>query len=177
MVGNNDLFLVAIDEPSLPRVRLQFVPMSLNDSRKARIKNMGIIGRNNDYHQFTGGEDKLSFSVTMFADDQDQQNVLERFRLLKSFTYASREAPPSRIQIVWGNVFDDGSLWILTDVQSKLMTFQRSVGYAPRHNEVKLSFVRDATQELYADDIRNTLAVGNDQAISSQSQEDTLSLF
>jgi len=170
MAGVSDIFIVAIDEEGLPNVRMQFVPMKINVNRKAMFSGIKIIGRNNPFRHFTGGETKMTFEVDYFAENLDSE-ALENLRFLESLTYAYEDQAPSRVQIIFGDVFDN-QLFLIESVNYEMKTFNNDGGYYPRHGKAKLSFLRVTENEIYPRDVRLIKRV--DGSITSQGRQNIL---
>lgn len=109
-------------------VVIQGKPTSLDinsESTWASVKSMGL---NNPYQIFTGSEDTLSFEISWYAVDSNREDVINKCRLLESWTKADgyKSSPPT-LYISWGSskIFENDT-FILVSAPYKLTNFQNS---------------------------------------------------
>ena len=148
------LYFLAIDTPNVERLKVQYMPKAISYSRSANIQRVDIVGRNDKLNQYKGGDTSLSFSLDFYAIEEGFEDAKRNINWLKSMTYSNQDAPPSRIKIVLGDVFDN-EVWVLKSVGVKYSNFQPANGWLPRYATAKLSFVLDTSFDLFAEQIRN----------------------
>jgi hypothetical protein len=148
------LYLVAIDTPDLQRLQIQFVPMVINYKRSSKIQDIAIVGRNDDLRQWTGGNTTLDFVLDFYATSDLGNDAVQKARWLESMTYSDDQKPPSRIKIVFGDLFGD-QIWVLADVTIDYTVFQPANNWLPRYAKANLSFKLDTPTNLTATKVRN----------------------
>ena len=148
------LYIVAIDSPEVERLQIQYAPMEIFEGREARINNIPIVGRNEDLKQFSGGSSTLSFALTFFAVEQGFEDAKRNVQWLKSMTYKDGDRPPSRLKIVFGDLFKD-ELWVLNKVDVTYSVFQPASGWLPRYATADLAFSKIDDVDKTASQIRN----------------------
>ena len=150
---NNQVIIINTHTSPITKVILQaFSNVEVNpDSTWAVVKSMG---RNNPFYMFTGSEDTITFEISWYALDTNREDVINKCRLLESWTKANGySAAPPTLGISWGNsdMFAD-DYFILKSAPYKLNNFQNSYRKGPRKgaNEIidlKL-YPNSATQTL-----------------------------
>ena len=149
-----DLFFVAIDTPEIEQLQLQYSPPSISYSREADIQDIAIVGRNDKLHQYTSGTTNLSFEVDFYSQQADRQDVKAKVKWLESQLYSSENRAPSRILIVFGDLFKD-EVWIMKSCSVTYTNLEPATGWLPLYAKASLSFVRDTEQDLFATNIIN----------------------
>lgn len=147
------LYILAIDNPELERLEVQYMPKLVNYKRNANIQRVDIVGRNDKLNQYKGGDTSISLTLDFFAVEQGFEDAKRKINWLKSMTYSNEDAPPSRIKLIFGDLFDN-EIWILKSVGVKYSSFQPANGWLPRHASASLSFVLDTNFDLFAEQIR-----------------------
>jgi len=150
----SQLYIVAIDLPQVETLAFQYTPDKINYERTANVSNVAIVGRNNDLHHFVGGSTSLSFAMDFYSLESNRMDVKRKIKWLESMTYSERQRPPSRLKIVFGDLFKD-EIWILTSVGVEYDVPDLSAGALPLYAIASLNFVRDTERDIYGDDIRN----------------------
>jgi len=151
-----DLFLIALDLPNVENLPLQYTPMEIAYSRTANIADINIVGRNDNLHHYVSGSTSLDFSVDFYSVEEGRTDVKKKIKWLESMTYAEGESPPSRLKIVFGDLFKD-EIWILRSVNANYSLFQPADNFMPVACVVALSFVRDTQINLTSSEIRDQI--------------------
>jgi len=150
----NQLYFIAIDTPEVDHLPIQYTPETIDYEREANISEIAIIGRNNGLNQYVGGSTKLSFELMFFSTEAGRQDVKRKVKWLESQTYSGGDRPPSRLKIVFGDLFKD-EIWVLQSVGASYSVFDLDNNAMPTYANVSLSFIRDTDIDLTASDIRN----------------------
>lgn len=148
-----DLFIVAIDEPQLNRLRLQYMPMQVQWQRSAKFDAIAIIGRNEDLHHYSGGQTQVSMSIDFYANDPDATNAKASINFLESLQYSAQDRAPSRVQLIMGRMFE-GTLWLLQSMSVTYSVFEPNKQWLPRYAVAQCTFIRDTERDLFSNDIR-----------------------
>ena len=152
----SDLYIVAIDSPDVERLAIQYTPLEISYNRKANVAAVAIVGRNEDLHQYTGGSTSMSLSLDFFAIEADRSDAKRKIKWLESMLYSDENRAPSRLKIVFGQLFRD-EIWILTDISVKYSVFEPANGFLPRYAVADCNFVRDTEFDLTGGKIRNQI--------------------
>lgn len=146
------LYFIEVD--SKETLEIQFVPEKINVSRTADIVGIKVVARNTPQYQITGGETKLSMKLDFFAEDEDRKDVFTKVRWLESLLYIDDTKPPSRIQLVFGELYKK-ELWTLYSCDYDLELFHRESGYLPQQAWCNVVLVSNPKKNLRVKDIRN----------------------
>lgn len=152
----SDLYLIAIDTPDVERLQIQYTPLEISYGRKANVANIAIVGRNEDLHHYVSGSTSMSLSLDFYAIEADKEDAKRKIKWLESMLYSDEGRPPSRLKVVFGQLFRD-EIWILTDLSVKYSVFEPASGFLPRYAVADLSFVRDTDFDLSSTKIRNQI--------------------
>jgi len=148
------LYIVAIDDPNVARLQVQYMPLQIQYNRKATVKNLPVIGRNEDLKQFSGGNTDLNFSLTFYAVDVDGNDAMQKAKWLESMTYRDTSKPPSRLKIIFGDVFKD-DIWVLKTCNETMRVFQPANNWMPRYITLQLQLTKVENIDKVASQIRN----------------------
>lgn len=123
----NSIFIINPHTSPVTKLEIQaFANVEMNpESTWATVKSMG---RNNPFYLFTGSEDTLTFDISWYALDDNRQDVINKCRLLESWTKADGySASPPTLWISWGDsdLFSN-DYFILKSAPYKPTNFQRS---------------------------------------------------
>ncbi len=151
-----DLYIIAIDSPDVNFLQIQYSPFTINYSRQAKVQSLAIVGRNSDVHQYTGGATKLSLSLDFYATDNLRLSAKESIKWLESMQYSNEDAPPSRLKLNFGNLFQD-EIWILQTMNATYSVFEAAFGWMPRYATANISLIRDESTNLFANNIRKEI--------------------
>ena len=149
----SQLFFVAIDTPEVSQLQLQYSPQTISYNREADVQDIAIVGRNDKLHQYTSGTTSVSFEVDFYSQQANRQDVKDKIKWLESQLYSSENRAPSRILIVFGDLFSENDIWILKSCAVTYSNFEPATGWLPLYAKASLSFVRDTEQDLFAGDI------------------------
>ena len=148
-----DLYIVAIDEPQTNTLRVQYMPLQVQYNRSAKFEAIPIIGRNEDLSHFSGGNTTLSLNLDFYSSDPDGTNANASIQFLESLTYSGRNRPPSRVQLVFGRLFEN-TLWLLQSLNVVYSVFEGGKEWLPRYAVAQCTFKRDTEFDLFSDDVR-----------------------
>jgi len=123
----NAIFIINPHTSPVTKIEIQaFSNVEINpEGTWATVKSMG---RNNPFYMFTGSEDTLSFDISWYALDDNRQDVINKCRLLESWTKADGyAAAPPTLWISWGDsdLFSN-EYFILKSAPYKPNNFQKS---------------------------------------------------
>lgn len=150
----SQLYILAVDDPQLGRLQIQYPPMEIVESREARVTPIPIVGRNEDLKQFGGGNTSLSFELKFFAVENGFQDAERKALWLKSMTYKEGDRQPSRIKIIFGDLFRD-DIWVVESAEITRELFQPASDWMPRYVTVNLQLTKIEDQDRTASQIRN----------------------
>lgn len=125
---NNQIIIINPNTSPYTKIIIQGMPSELDvtpDSNWATVKS---AGRNNPFMIYTGGEDTLSFEISWFSIQEDRKDVINKCRLLESWTRADGyNSSPPILWISWGsaNIFKDCA-FVLISASYTLSNFQNS---------------------------------------------------
>lgn len=151
---SGQLYIVELLEP-FERLEFQFVPEPISWDRQPDLAPIPIVGRNNPRKHYTGGEDRLSFQLEFYADEEDRDDVRRKVMWLRSLTYNDgSNAPIRNIKLVWGTLFRH-EVWVVSKCAFQFMHFDSRYGYKPLHARVDLTLDLDPIENLRLQDVRN----------------------
>ena len=122
--------IIIINPHTSPAISLviQGKPTTLEVNSESTWASVKSVGMNNPYQIFTGSEDTLSFEISWYAVDSNREDVINKCRLLESWTKADgyKSSPPT-LYISWGSskIFENDT-FILVSAPYKLTNFQNS---------------------------------------------------
>lgn len=148
-----NLYIVAIDEPTLTRLPVQYTPPTIEYKREGRFDAVAIVGRNEDLRHYSGGSTSLSMSLDFYAANENKKSAMQAVAFLESLVYSESERPPSRVKIIFGDLFPN-SVWVLVSASVSLSQFEKNSNWLPRYATIQCSFVRDTAIDLTAREIR-----------------------
>lgn len=148
-----ELYILAIDSPEVEALQIQYNPRQITYNRSAKVQDIAIIGRNDDLHQFTGGSTTVSFDLDFYSQEASRQDVKAKMKWLESQLYSEGERAPSRLKLVFGELFKD-EIFILKSLNISYSVFEPASNWLPLYATASLSFVRDTETDLTATDIR-----------------------
>lgn len=125
---NNQIIIINPNTSPYTKVVIQGMPHELEvtpDSNWATVKS---AGRNNPFMIYTGGEDTISFDISWFSIQEDRKDVINKCRLLESWTRADGyNSSPPVLLLSWGNanIFKDDK-FVLVSARYNLTNFQNS---------------------------------------------------
>lgn len=151
----NSVFLIEADPP-FDRLEIQFMPQNISWQRSARINGVAVVGRNNDQQQYTGGEDKLSFKLDFYADNEGNgEDVLRKVNWIKSLAYRDGNFGPARnVKFVIGRLFRE-HVWAVKSVSINYDQFMPNHEFLPWRAGLTVSLVLDPSRNLTINDVRN----------------------
>lgn len=140
--------------PPFNRLELQFMPENLTWSRNARLSNIAVVGRNNDLLQYTGGEDKLTFDIDFYSDEENRRDVMRKVNFLKSLAMSDGGFGAARnFKIVMGKFFTT-EVWSMNSVVSTYSNYHQLYDYLPVRASVKLTMTLDPKYNRRIRDVR-----------------------
>lgn len=150
--GNN-IYIVETASP-FERIAFQFMPENVQKQRSAKIATIDVVGRNNSRYQFTGGEDKLSFTLDFFSDEESREDVKRKVNFLESLAMNDGGVGPARnVKIVMGKLFRN-EVWIVSSVDTSYSNFDNRFSYLPIRAQVKINLILDPSKNRRIKDVR-----------------------
>lgn len=148
------LYIVEL-RPPFQRVEIQFYPESIDDNAKGDFQSVGIVGRNHDRLQHTGGSNEIKLPIEFLSDDASREDVKEKVRFLQSLTMRDGNNGPARnVKLVFGDLFND-QIWVITDAPVKWSHFDRNANNLPIRAKMTLTMRLDPRTNLTISDWRN----------------------
>lgn len=147
----NEIIIVNSSVSPIVYLTLQNRPSEIEVEPNSYWTSVKSMGRNSPFQVYTGSEDTISLDISWFSKDNGRQDVINKCRLLESWTKSDgyNSAPPV-LEILWGNSdLFTGSEFVLTAASYKLMNFQDGVrnSYDGSVIDLKL-YPNTATQKL-----------------------------
>ena len=134
-----NIHLVNIDGANgIEKLAIQSIPLTLGVEPTANWAAIPVLGRNNPFYHYTGGEDTLAMTLDWYANipdnswsDKYRSEVIERCRWVESLSRSDGwDRRPPRVQLIWGNLFFN-TLWIVTSAKYELSLFDRGNNMYP----------------------------------------------
>lgn len=148
---NNELYIVETSEP-FEKMVIQFVPTDMNNTRKAKLKDISVVGRNDDLQHYVGGSENLTFVLDMYGNNE---HVMKKINWLKSLTMNDGFGGSFRsIKLIFGDLYKY-HVWNLTSVNAKLSQFTKDLKWEPARAQVTLSMKLDPENNRLIEDVRN----------------------
>lgn len=125
---HNQIIIINPNTSPYTKIEIQGKPGEIEispDSNWASVKSMG---RNNPFMMYLGGEDTVSFEISWFSTQKDRQDVINKCKLLESWSRADGyTSSPPILYISWGsaNIFRDQA-FVLVSAKYTLTNFQNS---------------------------------------------------
>lgn len=116
---------------NLETLKIQTIPMSLSVEPKADWAIIPVLGRNNPFYHYVGGEDTLSIVLDWYSVAEDRQDVAQKCRLLESWSRSDGwVVKPPRVKVTWGKLFET-SAWIITAAPYEFSRFDKGFELFP----------------------------------------------
>ncbi len=141
---------------TLQRLDIQFMPKELATDRTANFADIAIVGRNNPLHHYTGGDNSLSFEFDFYSETENREDVIEKCRLLESWSMNDGDTPPEQIRLTFGRLFKADEIWIIKKVAVRYSLFSPEHGMLPRQAYAKVDFVLDPKFNRKTSDVKWT---------------------
>jgi hypothetical protein len=150
--AQDQLYLVGLS--TLRRVPFQFVPESLTESRNVDWQEVKPVQRNTPLYQYTGGSTEIQLQLSYYSTSADRRDVEETVAYLKSLTYSDGfEAPPERVQLVWGELYPRET-WIVKALSVATRMPDPTQGMRPVYADVSLTLALDPDLNIRVSDVR-----------------------
>jgi len=147
------LYLLELEEP-FERLELQFVPGELSMNRQADLKQIAIVGRNNNLLQYTGGSDTLNLPIEFYSDSEFRDDVISKVNWLQSLAMSDGNNGPYRnVKLVFGNLFRN-EIWAVSSVSPVLSHFDDKYNFLPLRATVEIRLILDPKTNLLFDQVR-----------------------
>lgn len=134
-ISNNIIIINPNTSPPQSLV-IQGKPQELKVNPESSWATVKSMGRNNPFMMYTGGEDTLEFDISWYAMDPDRRDVIDKCRILESWSKADgyNSSPPA-LMISWGSsdLFQD-DYWVLTNASYVLSNFQNACRLGTRRD-------------------------------------------
>ena len=117
------------DLPALHKVKLPFIPKTLEYNSESTFAAIKPMGRNTARYHFTGSEDKLEFEIDWHSFEENRQDVIRDCRIIESLSKSDGyfKSPPTII-LQWGRnnyLFGDHE-FVVIKAPYRLVQFNRS---------------------------------------------------
>lgn len=139
------LYLVPLDAIELRALKIQTIPLEVSVDPTPKWAVIPSIARNNPFYHYTGGEDKLSFTLDWYSERDNRQDVIQKCRWVEALSKGDGYLKgPSRVLLIFGDLFKTDS-WIIESAPYKLSLFDTSRELLPRqaYQELTLNKVSD----------------------------------
>lgn len=117
------------DYPALHKVKLPFIPKTLEYNAESTFAVIKPIGRNTPRYHFTGSEDKLEFEIDWHSFEENREDVIRDCRIIESLTKSDGYLrPPPMVLLQWGRdnyLFGDHE-FIIIKAPYRMVQFNRS---------------------------------------------------
>lgn len=121
-----------LDLVTLKRLYFQGLPMEIEVSGESNWATLATMNRNNPFYHFTNSEDILKFTLSWFANVEEQDDVLRKCKWLRALSKADGDNKrPHHIQLSFGSLFKAGE-FIVAEANYTLKLFHRDLGMLPR---------------------------------------------
>lgn len=125
---NNQIIIINPNTSPYTKIIIQGMPSEVEVNPESNWAVVKSMGRNNPFMFYTGGEDIISFDISWYSVQKDREDVLNKCRLLESWTRANgyKSSPPI-LYISWGssNLFKNDT-FVLTSAKYTLSNFQNA---------------------------------------------------
>lgn len=132
----NDIIIINPNTSPPISLVVQGMPSQLRVNPGSTWASVKSMGRNNPFMIYTGGEDTVEFDITWFALDPDRRDVIDKCRILESWSKANGyQSSPPALMISWGssNLFED-DYFVLTSADYTLGNFQNACRLGTRRD-------------------------------------------
>lgn len=141
--------------PPYQKLEMQFIPAGIKIASTANNAKIEVIGRNNPLHQYTGGDDKMTFKLEFYSDVEDRDDVIKKCRWLQALRYNDGYKGPKRnVKVIMGDMFKK-EIWIVDSVTMDFSNFDSDKGFRPRQASVDIALSLDPKTNLTINDVRN----------------------
>jgi hypothetical protein len=130
-MSSKNIYLVNLDTTPNERLQIQTVPDSINIDPISNWATIPVVGRNNPFYHYTGGEDEVRFTLDWYAETENQKEVIEACRWVESLSRNDGyEGKAPRVLLVFGELYRF-STWIVAKAPYELKFFQQGNGFLP----------------------------------------------
>lgn len=154
--ANNAMWIAEL-APPFENLMFQFVPEDYSWQRTADWVKIPIAGRNNSKKHYTGGEDKLSFTLDFNAMfEQDKNHCINKISWLQSLAIADGYSGPARnVSIRWAqsDIFR-WKIWIVRTVTAKASLFNSDYGMNPMQAYIDIELELDTKENSRLSSVR-----------------------
>lgn len=143
--------------PPYGTLQFQFLPEEVTWQRIGNFIPIAIAGRNNSKKHYTGGEDKISFTLDfngMF--EEDKEHCLQKITWLQGLAMADGYQGPARnVNLRWGqaNPFRF-KVWVVKSVTSRMSLFHENYGFNPMQAFIDVELELDPKENTRLSDVR-----------------------
>lgn len=139
------------------------MPENVQWTRSGKWVNVPIVGRNHSKKNYTGGEDRLSFTMDFKSlYENDREEAMRRMAWLQSLAYNDGLNEPARnVKLVWGraNIFRH-KIWIVKSVKSNMGEFRSNFNFYSTRILITIELELDPEENLRIDQVRNFSPAG-----------------
>lgn len=150
------MYIVELSSP-YERLMIQFVPDEIRFPRTADIGMVAVVGRNHKKPHYYGGEEELSFSFDMLADDDKREDVDRAVNWLKSLSMNDGGANKFRnVKIVAGR-FLANEVFVVKSVNPVFTYLDLDKDCMPLRATVDITLILDPKKNMTIKDRRDSL--------------------
>lgn len=152
---NGGIYLHELADP-FESLYFQFVPQELTWQSQGNWVNISVPGRNNSYHQLTGGEDRLTFTLDFNSlFEQDPRMCVVKFSWLQSLRMLDGQRGSRRVKLIWGNSdLFRFKVWIVKSVSGRMSAFHSARNFDPTQLYVDVEMELDPDENTILSDVR-----------------------
>lgn len=144
-----------LDLVTLKRIYFQGLPTEIHVDESSSFSAINSANRNVPLYHYNHGEDTIRFSVSFFADIEEQSDVLAKVKWISSLKkvdgYGKNIHP---VQLAFGNLFKD-SKFIVTESPYILRHPNRELGMLPRLATQEITLKRISEKNPILADYKN----------------------
>lgn len=148
------LYLVPVDVPNLKALKIQTIPLELSVEPLSKWAVIPSIARNNPFYHYTGGEDKIAFTLDWYSITDNRHDVIDKCRWVEALSKGDGYFKgPSRIILIFGGLFTKDT-WIIESAPYKLSLFDTDRELLPRQAYQELTLNKVTTHNSTRNEIR-----------------------
>lgn len=146
-----------VDIITLDRITLQNVPKEMKHNPKTKHHVIRAMGANNPKYHYTGAEDILSCSTTLYCNNESRADVVETCRKLEALSKNDGfQGEKHELLLMWGSSLYQNHRWLLLEMEYIFRNFDGNQDGFPMGASIKLVFARITSANLTHEEIRTT---------------------
>lgn len=142
-----------LDLNTLGRIYFQGLPQQIEVGGESNWVTLASMNRNNPFYHFTNSEDILKFTISWYANEESQEDVLKKCKWLRSLSKTDGNGKrPHHVQFSFGGLFKAGE-FIVVEAPYTISLFNRELGMLPRLATQELTLKRVTEKNLTYSDL------------------------